>query len=163
MAASSVTVLHVYKITFLRWLMPLFFLLGCMLVTLSLGLPRLLRLPSDPSVWVSVGIAFLAGIALPIGSILMWLFIPTITTLYDSARGLVTLNYRRPLARSVKEYRLAEIADIGLVTMSDNADSLALILNTGKRVRIDYSSTTDTRRLQAEAARIKSVLGLDRR
>jgi hypothetical protein len=160
LATTSSLVLHVYKITFLRWLIPLFFLLGCMLVSMSLGLPLLLRLPSEPGVWVSAGIAFFAGLAMPIGSMLMWLFIPAITTLHDPARGVVSLDYRRPLWRSVKVYPIADINDIGLVSMGENAYSLALFLKSGKKVRIDYSSTSNTDRLQEQAARIKAALGL---
>jgi len=160
MANSSSTILHVYKVTFLRWLIPLFFLLGCMLVSLSIGLPLLLHLPSEPSVWVSVGIAFFAGLAMPIGSILMWLFIPAITTIHDPSRALVILDYRRPLWRSVKEFRVADIADIGLVSMGENAYSLALFMKSGKKIRFDYSSTSNTDKLQEQTIRIKAALGI---
>ena len=162
MMTSSRTVLHEYKVTFLRWLMPLFFLLGCLVLSMSIGLPFLLRPAADIGLWVSIGIAFLAGLAMPIGSILMWLLIPAITTRYDPARGVVVLEYRRPLSRSVKEYHVAEIADIGLVSMSERNYSLALMLRSGKSVRIEYSSSGHVLKLEEQAAAIKAAIGVGR-
>jgi|GEM_PF-2856466 len=160
MATSAPTILHEYKVTFMWWLFPLFSVLGGLIVSLSVGLPLLLRLELDLSTLISVGIAFLAGLAMPIGAVLMWLLIPAITTRLDPARGVVALEYRRPFGRWVKEYRVAEIADVGLESMSQHSYSLALILRSGQRVRIDLSSTSDTRALGEQAARLRAAIGL---
>lgn len=160
MANSGPVVLHEYKVTFLWWLFPLFTVLGGLIVALSVGLPLLLDLELDAGSLISIGIAFVVGLAMPVGAVLMWLLIPAITTRYDAAHGLVALEYRRPFGRSVKEYRVAEIADVGLQSMSDNAFSLALVLRSGKRVRIDLSATTNKNALWDEAARLRQALGL---
>ncbi len=160
MPPASHLVLHEYKTHFLRWLVPLFFVLGCMIVGLAVGLPALLRLPPDASLWVSVGIALVAGLAMPVGAVLMWLLIPAITTTHDPARGVVALEYRRPFGRTVKEYAVADLTDIRPTSAGERTYSLALILNTGQVVRFEYSATSNTRQLEQAAAKIKAQLGL---
>ncbi len=160
MATSTSIVLHQYKTTFLLWLMPLFGVIGCLLIAMSVGLPLLLRPAADLSLWVSVGIAFAAGLAMPIGAVLMWLLIPAVTTSYDATRGLVTVAYERPLRRSEKVFSVAEIADVGLVSVGTRTFALALWLKNRERVRIDYSGTSDSGELMSKAAAMRSALGV---
>ncbi len=155
-------ILHEYKTTFLLWLVPLLVLLGCLSVGLSVGLPLLLRLPSDPSTWVSVAIPLACGLGLPVLALLLWLLIPEITTSHDPTGGVVSVQYRRPMGRSTKTYALADVADIRPTAAGEHSYSLALILKTGQPVRLEYSSTSNTGRLEQQAARIKAQLGLVR-
>src|SRR5688572_4578933 len=124
--SHSSTVLHEYKTGFLLWLLLLFFVIGCMLLTMSIGLLLLLRPGSDPSTQISIGIAFAAGIGMPILGVLLWLLIPSITTTHDPARRVLRLEYRRPIGRSFKEYPVAEIADIKPMSSGERTYSLTL-------------------------------------
>ena len=155
---DSRLVLHEYKTTFLGWLIPLFFVLGCLIISMSIGLPFLIRPATDIGLWISIGIAFLFGLAMPVGAVAMYLFIPQITTALDSQRRLLVMEYRRPFGRSIKEYPIADIADIVPVHQSENAYSLTMILKSGKNIRLDLSATSNTGELRQQAANIKAQL-----
>jgi hypothetical protein len=157
-ASAPGTVLHEYKITVFRWLIPLFFVLGCLLMSVGIGLPVLLRLPSDPGLWIAAGLAFLGGLAMPIGAVLLFLLIPQITTTLDAQRRVVVMDFRRPFGHSVKEYPVGDIADIRTVDMGENAYSLAMVLKSGKTIRLEYRSTSNTAQLQQQAGKIKALL-----
>lgn len=159
MPATS-TILHEYKTEFLLWLMLLFFIIGCMLVSLSVGLPMLVRPAADTGTTISAGIAFAAGIGMPTLGTVLGLLIPAITTTHDPARGVLVLEYRRPLGRSVKEYAVADIADIKPVSIGERTYSLALVLKAGKTVRLEYSGNSNTQPMLAAAARIKAATGV---
>lgn len=160
MATSSNPVLHQYNTRFLVWLMALFFVIGCLLLGLAAGLPLALRPPAEPSLWISIGIAACAGAGLPILGGLLWLLIPAITTTFDASQRALVLEYRRPLGRTMKVYRVDDIADIGPRSAGEHTYSLALVLKTGQAVRLEYSATSDTRQMKAAAARIKAAIGL---
>ena len=161
--SSNPTVLHEYKTGFLLWLMLLFFVIGCMITSMSVGLPLLLRLEADASTAVSVGIAFVAGIGMPILGVLLWLLIPSITTTHDPARGVLRLEYRRPLGRSFKDYPVDDIADIKPVSAGEHTYSLAMFLTSGKTVRLELSGSSNTQPMLAAAARIKGAIGMGER
>ncbi len=158
MVASARIVLHEYKVTFLRWLVPLFFVLGCMIMALAVGLPVLLGPPFDLSLWISAGIAFFAGLAMPVGAVLMFLFIPQVTTSLDPQRRLLVMEYRRPIGRSLKEYPLTDIFDFRPLSIGERTHSLSMLLKSNKFVRLEYSATTDIGALEAQAAAIKAQL-----
>ena len=150
MATPNRIVLYQYKTTFLLWLMLLFAVIGCLPVAMSVGLPLLLH----PE------IAFAGGLAMPTGALLMWLLIPAVTTTYDPARQVVSLEYQRPFTRSEKVYRVSEIADVGMMSTGKRTFALALWLKNGQRVRLDYGGTSNTGRLQAQAAQMRATIGL---
>ena len=160
MATPNTILLYQYKPTFLLWLMPLFAVIGCLLVAMSVSLPLLLRPALDLGMYVSIGIAFAAGLAMPLGAVLMWLLIPAVTTTYDADRGLVTLAYQRPFTRSEKVYRVSEIADVGLMSTGTRTHTLALWLKNGQRVRMDYGGTSYAGSLQTRAAEIRATIGV---
>jgi hypothetical protein len=70
------------------------------------------------------------------------------------------LEYRRPLWRTVKEYPMAEVADVRAVGSGERSYSLALILRSGQRVRLDLGGSSDLAGWERKAAEIKSKLGL---
>jgi hypothetical protein len=127
-------------------------------MSMAVGLPALLRLSFDLSLWVSVGIAFLAGLGMPVGAVLMFLLIPQITTSLDPQRRLLIMEYRRPIGRSVKEYPLTDIFDIRPLEAGERSYSLAMLLKSNKFVRLEQSSNTNIRAVEAEAAAIKARL-----
>jgi hypothetical protein len=160
MATSAQGVLYEYKTRVLFWLIPPFFVIGCMLLALAVGLPLVIKPAPDTGLYVSIAVAALGGVGMPILAVALWLLIPEITTTYDAARRVLVLQYRRPIGRWVKEFRADEIADISLLSMSDNAYSLALRLKSGKNVRLEYGASSDTAPKRAAAQRIKAALGL---
>jgi hypothetical protein len=160
MADSDSVVLHQSHTNFLLWLMPVFAVLGCLLVAMALGLPTLLAPSDDPGIWVSIGLAFCGGLALPIGAVLLWLLLPAVTTRYYPARNLVELEYIRPLRRTVKQYPVPHIADVGTMSIGTRNHALALYLRSGEKVRLGYGATSDTATLQAQAARIRATIGV---
>ena len=121
LAAGSRMVLHEYKPAAFQWLIPLLMVAGCLIMSLGIGLPLLLRLPSDLGLWISSGIAVLCGLAMPIGAVLLYLLVPRVTTTLDTRRRVVVMEYRRPIGRSVQEYAIGDIADINMVAMGENA------------------------------------------
>lgn len=160
MTTITGTVVYRYEPTFLRWLMPLFGALGLLIMGLSVGLPWLLRPPMDLSLWLTSGIGLLAGLALPVGAVALWLTTPAVTTYYDAEREVVTLEFKRPFRRMVDIYRKLEIADVGLVSVGTRTFSLGLKLRDGDSVRLEYESSSDTRRLWAQAARLRAAMGV---
>jgi hypothetical protein len=160
MATLAQGVLYEYKTRVLFWLIPLFFVIGCMLLALAVGLPLLIRPAPDTGLYVSIAIAGLGGVGMPIVAVALWLLIPEITTTYDAARRVLVLHYRRPIGQWVKEFRADEIADISLMSMGEGAYSLALRLKSGKNVRLEYGASSDTAPKRAAAQRIKAVMGL---
>jgi hypothetical protein len=160
MATSAGGVLHEYKTTFALWLMPLFFVIGCLLVAMAVGLPLLLKPPSDVGLWASAGIAGVCGVGMPILAVALWLFIPAIVTTYDASGRALVLEYRRPFSRSVKRYGVDEIQDIRPVSSGERTYSLTMVLKSGKHVRLEYSGNSNTSGMEAAAARIKAAIGL---
>lgn len=137
----------------LWYLVPLFFILGCLFLAVGIGLALLIR-PGDNSFLASIGITIAAGIGMPVLSVLLVLFIPTITTILRPSQRVVELEYRRPLWTSRKVYHLADIADVRPIYIGDRGYSLALILKSGRRVRIEYSSSSDVQSREKTAANI---------
>jgi hypothetical protein len=160
MATAPQGVLHEYKPTVLVWLIPLFFVIGCLIVATAVGLGVSLRSKLDASMYAVIIVSGLLGLGMPVLAIALWLLIPGITTTYDPGRRVLRLEYRRPLGRSVKEIPVDDIADIGLVAGTDNTSSLALFLKSGKTVRLDLSASSDRDPMRAAAARIKAAIGL---
>lgn len=160
MATAQQGVLHEYKPSVLVWLIPLFFVIGCLIVGTAVVLTVTLRSSLDTSMLVTIGLSALAGLGMPVLAIALWLFIPEITTTYDPGRRVLRLEYRCPLGRSVKEIPVDDIADIGLVAGTDNTSSLALFLKSGKTVRLDLSASSDRDPVRAAAARIQAAIGL---
>jgi len=160
MTTATGTVVHQYQPTFLRWLMPLFAALGGLIVLMSVGLPWLLRPLMDLSLWLTSGLGLLAGLAMPVGALGLWLTVPAVTTYYDAAREMVTVEYRRPFRRTIDLYRKIEIADVSLVSVGTRAFALGLKLRDGDDVRLEFGSSTDTRALWAQAARLRTALGV---
>lgn len=156
--SSSRTVLHEYKATFLWWLIPLFLIVGCTLVAANIWLPVMLRPPSDPGLGISIGLAILAGLAVPVGAVLMYLLIPRITTTLDPQRRVVTMEYRRPIGLSVKEYPAGDIADIKPVYVRNRSYALAMVLKSGQNIRLEYRLMPNAERLQQQAGKIKAQL-----
>jgi hypothetical protein len=155
MVNSQGIVLHQYRTTVLWYLVPLFFFIGCLLLAMAVGLPLLLDLREpDTGTIVSIGIAAVCGAGMPVLSIVLVLFVPAITTLLHPGRGLVELVYKRPLWSSRKEFPLSEIADVRPILVGERGLSLALILRSGKSVRIELSSTSDRQAQEKLAAEI---------
>lgn len=157
MSSSSGTVLHQYRTKVLWYLVPVFFVLGCLILAMAVGFPLLWK-PTGTGVIVSIAIAVAVGILLPIVSILIVLLVPSITTLVQPDRGIIELVYKRPLWTSRKEFLFADIADIRPILIGDEALSLALILKNKSTIRIDYSSTTDREDLYRTVTEIKAKL-----
>ena len=153
------TVLYNYQPTFKRTLVALF-VFGGILLGIALGLPLLVGAPSDPDVSASLTVAWSLGLGLPPVGVVAWLLTPAITTTYDAARGVLALEYRRPLGRSVKEYRVDEIAEIRPQHMSKGRCALGMWLKSGQFVRLAYGWKSDVPGMQQAAARIKAAIGL---
>ena len=158
MSQPSGIVLHQYRTKILWYLVPLFFIIGCLILAMAIGFPILWK-PTGTGTAVSIAIAAGVGILLPIISILIVLLVPSITTVAYPERALLEMVYKRPLWSSRKEFPFTDIADIRPVFIGDDALSLALILKNKATVRIDLSSSSDRQDLYQTAAKIKEQLG----
>src|SRR5688572_29671025 len=120
-ATSERIVLHEAKTTFLWWVVPLFVASGCVLVAANVWLSLLAREPSDagPGRWLAIGVAVVAGLAIPTAAGLLVFLIPEMTTMLDPQRRMVVVEFRRPLGGSVREYPLSETADVRAVRVSN--------------------------------------------
>ncbi len=157
--SSSPIVLHNAQTTFLRWVIPLFVVMGCLLVTLNLWLPVLARSsPPDAGYWLLVGLALLASLVVPAGAALMYLLIPRIITTLDPQRRSVAMEFRRPLRPSVKEYPLRDIAGLQPVYVRNRSYALALVLKSGEHIRLDYRLMPTPERWQPQADQIQAQL-----
>ncbi|MFZ0548238.1 MAG: hypothetical protein WAM60_22520 [Candidatus Promineifilaceae bacterium] len=153
MSGSPGIVLHQYRVTFLWIVVPIFFVLGCLILAMAIGLPILIK-PTGSGTFISIAIAAVAGAALPIIAILLVVFIPSIVTIMHPDRGVLELVYKRPLWTSRKEFPFTDIAKIQPLYTGDDDYSLALMLKSGQTTRIDYSSTSDREALEKTAAQI---------
>ncbi len=158
--SSSRIVLHQAKTTFLWWVVPLFVVLGCVLVSVNLWLPVMSRPAGEAGagLWLSVGVAVLASLAIPVAAGLIFFFVPTITTLLDPQRRVVVMELRRPLGRSVKEFPLAEVADVAPLRVGNRRYVLTLRLKSGENVRLDYRLLPEAAQVQALVEGIKGKL-----
>jgi hypothetical protein len=155
--SSAGIVLHEAKTTFLLWVIPVFVVMGCVLVGVNVWLPLLSRPAGEASagLWVPVALAILAGLAIPVGAGLMFFLIPRITTRLDPQRRVVAMEFRRPLGRSVKEYALENIAEVAPVYVRRRS----LVLKSGENVRLDYRLLPTAEALQPQAEKIMGQLG----
>jgi hypothetical protein len=94
--------------------------------------------------------------------ILLVLFVPQITASLEPARGVLAIEYRRPLQKSRKEYAFADIADVKAVQMSNKngvpSYSLALILKSGAEILLEGGSTSDLDEIAQVATKIRAQL-----
>ena len=159
--SSAGIVLHEAKTTFLLWVIPVFVVMGCVLVGVNVWLPLLSRPAGEAGAgqWVPVALAILAGLAIPVGAGLMFFFIPQITTRLDPRRRVVAMEFRRPLGRSVKEYALDDIAEVAPVYVRRRSYSLSMVLKSGENVRLDYRLLPTAEALQPQAEKIMGQLG----
>lgn len=162
MIQSSRIILHHYRTTFLWYLLLLFITIGCMILGMTMGFPLFMDLPDDIGVTISLALGALCGIGLPVLGLLLGLFVPAITTILDPMRRVVILEYARPLWKTVKEYPLADIADVQAMVVSSDEGSagygVVLILKSGQTIRLEYSSTSNKRDREQAAAKIRAQL-----
>jgi hypothetical protein len=107
-----------------------------------------------------MAIGAVVGLALPPLGVGLLLLVPEITAMYDPSRQAVVMEYRRPLGRKVRQYPLAEIADVTPMSTGRNSYALALKLKSGERVRLDLGGTSNVGRLREKAAQIKAQIGM---
>ena len=159
-ALSPRITLHDVKPTFLWWVVPLFVATGCVLVAANVWLPLLAReaAPAGPARWLAIGVAVAAGLAIPVGAGLMVVLIPRMTTVLDPQRRMLVMELRRPLGISVKEYPVAEIADVKAVRVGNRRYALTMILRSGENVRLDYRLLPSAARVVAVAAGMREKL-----
>jgi hypothetical protein len=160
MAALSSTVLYEHRPKSGRFLVGVV-AFGCILVGVALGLPLLIGTPPDPAVSDLIALSWLLGLGLPPVGVAGWLLTPAISTAYDASRGVLALEYRRPLGRWIKEFRVDEIADIRPLRMSKGRCALGMWLKSGQFVQLAYGSKSDAPEIQQAAARIKAAVGLE--
>jgi hypothetical protein len=149
--------LYEYRRTFLTYMLLGSLPLGCLALVVGAGNYLAFR-PTGAGAMTSLGIAILAGLGMPALAFLLWLLIPGIRTIFDPARQSVILEHRRPIGRWVKEYPVAEIADVQSIGAGSRTYRLALILRSGARVALSLGSTSDVEGLDRQAAEIKARL-----
>jgi hypothetical protein len=158
--SSSRVVLHEADTKFLRWFIPFVMVIGCVIagnIAIPLLRPDNPFAETEPGRWLSIGIAVLAALAVPVGGWLIFLLFPQVTTTLDPLGRVVVMEYRRPLGRSVREYALDDIAAVKAVWLRRRSYTLVLSLKTGKDIRLDYFAQPKATREQ-QAAKIRAQL-----
>lgn len=160
MAREAPIVLHQYKTTGLLLLIPLLTVVGCVLVTMSIVFPLLIPSAGDPSNRPSIIIGWVAGPGAPALAVVLWFVVPSVTASYDAARRVVGVEWRRPLGRSAKEYRVDDIADFRPIHTGRRSYALHMVLKSGERVRLHHGGTSDVDGIRRTAARMMQTVGL---